>query len=159
MRTPGWITALAVSLLLGRCIPAGDGIPDAVGPNEVRVQGDWELHYQATRMTAALLVDSVVISLMADEATGVALFLPAVTPPGTHLIGDLFQRADAAITARFDRYEDGRFVSYESTDGRLVLAESGASFSGSFSFTAVHTPEGDRPVSVEGNFEGVVLGH
>ena len=148
---------LAILILSATACSSSVGPP--VGPSEVRVQGDSELHYRATSVTAAPLIDTVVISVMADEATGVALFLPAVTPPGTHLIGDLFHRADAAITARFDRYEDGRFVSYESTDGTLVLSESGSSFSGSFSFTAVRTPDGERPVSVEVNFEDVVLGH
>jgi hypothetical protein len=129
------------------------------GPGEVVIQGDLNLTYQPSTVTASPLVDMVTISLLdSNQATGVLLFMPLDIQPGTYPIGDLFNLADTEVTARFDTFDGSTVSSYESISGTLTLTETGASFSGSFTFEAVHTPDGSGPITATGNFSGVASG-
>jgi hypothetical protein len=69
--------------------------------------------------------------------------------------------SDSELAARFDhldRNNSSRRASWESIEGTLVLTQTGDSISGSFSFSAVRTPDGSESVIVAGNFEGVPVG-
>ena len=140
---------------------AGPSNPPAAnaGPGEVVVQGDLNLAYRPSTQTASPLVDTIAISLLdSNQATGVLLFMPLDIQPGTYPIGDLFNQAEAEVTARFDTFDGATVNSYESISGTLTLTETGVSFSGSFTFEAVHTPDGSRPITATGNFTGVAAG-
>jgi hypothetical protein len=129
------------------------------GPGEVVIQGDIHLTYRPSTLNASPLIDTIAISLLdSNQATGVLLFMPLNIEPGTYSIGDLFNQADAEVTARFDTFDGTTVDSYESISGTLTLTETGASFSGSFTFEAVHAPDGSRPITATGNFEGVTVG-
>ena len=122
--------------------------------------GDLELRFQPASVLATPLAGTVTIVFYeADQVSGVRLFLPADLQPGTYPIGDLFRLAEADVIARFDHNDAATGNSFwESTEGTLVLTQTGASLSGSFTFTAVSTPDGSKSVTVVGNFEGVSLG-
>jgi hypothetical protein len=118
-----------------------------------------EIRFVPSYVVASALVDQITIALfMEDQATGVSLFVPGDIGPGTHPVGDLYDLAEAPITARFDPFQDQILDSFESISGTLVLTETGSSFSGSFTFLAVHTPEGSSSVTVDGNFAAIPLG-
>jgi hypothetical protein len=127
-------------------------------PGGVTIQGDVNLNFQATAITAVPLIDTVVISLLdTDQATGVILFVPMDIQPGTYPIGDLYNQSDADVTARFDSLQDSTLTSYESIGGTLTLTETGASFSGTFTFEALRKPDGAGSITVTGSFEGAAV--
>jgi hypothetical protein len=129
--------------------PAGE-------PGNVTVEGDISVNFQASAITAVSLVDTVMISMLdTDNATGVMIFLPADIQPGTYDIGDLYNEAEADVTARYDSLEDATVTSYESVSGTLTLTETGTTFSGTFTFEAVSSTDGTGSITVSGSFQGV----
>jgi hypothetical protein len=133
--------------------PGGAASGPASGQGEIVVAGDLDLRYTPADPLINSISGTLVIALVdSDGASGVAIFIPADIQPGTYPIGDLFHMADASVTARYDHLADDDSRYYESTSGTLVLTETGTSFAGSFSFTAVRTPAGASTVTVDGSF-------
>jgi hypothetical protein len=125
-------------------------------PGTVTVEGDISVNFQASAITAVSLVDTVMISMLdTDNATGVMIFLPADIQPGTYDVGDLYNEAEAEVTARYDSLEDSTVTSYESVSGTLTLTETGTTFSGTFTFEAVNAEDGTGSITVSGSFQGV----
>ncbi|HET7012221.1 MAG TPA: hypothetical protein VFI11_15715 [Anaerolineales bacterium] len=135
-------------------VPGGEA-----GPGEIIIEGDFNTRFSPESLVAHSMVDEVAIGLFtADQLTGVTLFMPMEIQPGTYRIGDLFNATDADITGRFDTFQDDATVSFESLNGALELTQTGSSFSGSFTFSAVRTPGGDLSVTIDGNFEAIPFG-
>ncbi len=133
--------------------PPADGAGSNPLPGEIVIQGDLDLRYTPAFPMVSSVVDTLIVALVdSDGASGVALFIPADIQPGTYPIGDLFNLAGAEVTARYDHLagDDSRY--YESTTGTLVLTETGDSLSGSFTFTALRTPDGSASITAEGSF-------
>lgn len=125
-------------------------------PGSVTVEGDVSVNFQASTITAVSLVDTVMISMLnTDNATGVMIFMPAGIQPGTYAIGDLYNEAEADVTARYDSLQDTTVTSYESISGTLNLTETTSTFSGTFTFEAVNATDGSGSITVSGSFQGV----
>jgi hypothetical protein len=129
--------------------PASDG-------DRITVSGDLDYAFGPASTSLSDLVGTTGLSLLdTDGISGVTLFFPTGTQPGQYAIGDLFNLANADITARFDRFAGVNSSYWESLKGTLVLTQVSPGFSGSFTFEAVDTPDGLQHVTVQGSFTGV----
>lgn len=136
--------------------------PVPLGTGEVVVRGNHKLKYTLgyTSVDSSGYVTTIYLGQSVD--TGVALMIPQFIEPGTYDIGNLVTN-EGSFFARFDFVkENGKVLHYASTEGELVLKETGSVFSGSFEFKAIlHMGEGMEDeanhVTVTGKFKGVVV--
>jgi len=160
-------TSLPPTMDMSTATPSGEDLTptaeatatsSAGEPGSVTVKGDINLEFQASTITAASLVDTVMISMLdIDNATGVMIFIPADIQPGTYVIGDLYNESEADVTARYDSLTDTIITSYESNNGTLTLTETGATFSGTFTFEAVKAADGTGSITVSGSFQSISI--
>lgn len=142
------------------------------GPNEIVITGAVCLRYPIGRTTVDEWAGDgyygIELDIEAEPADplfadGVIIWIPPGTRPGTYSIGtDEYEEGVEKINAKFSYTESGTRYNFESLDGSIQLAatgdpDSGAVFSGSFTFTAVAVDfwgtDPSKTISVTGNFD------
>jgi len=141
--------------------------PVPLGTGEVVVRGNHKLKYTLGYTSVDSSGYFTYIELLMDppqqgSATGVILELPSGLMPSTYDIGNRITNEGYLFALFHFVKEDGTMLNYASTEGELVLKETGSVFSGSFEFKAIlYMGEGmedeTNHVTVTGRFKGVVV--
>lgn len=143
------------------------------GPNEIVITGVVCLRYPIGRTSVDEWEGDGYYGIELDietepadpfNADGVIIWIPPGTRPGTYAIGTHeYEEGVEKITAMFSYHEDGILYGFESLDGSIHLAATGAPYtgaiySGSFTFTAVAVDflghmDPSMTITINGNFD------